>query len=248
MANFMTDGYSDYFEKTDPKKVEHFLLERVKKNKLRVQTIASIIKTKLDKSLNGLTILEFGCSTGYASREFALMGNQCAGVDVSQEVIDIARKDHQNIAKLSFVKISDALPFPDKSFDIVFSSEVIEHVPIDQRRQYFKEFRRVMKDNGAGYISFPNFWFPLEPHYLIPFHHWVQRLWPREGLEYEDIPSKYGIRKALQEYFEVLDVTREFLESDYVSSYYSRSKVLLAKWLSRTPMSIQDYLLLTPRR
>ena len=59
-----------------------------------------------------------------------------------------------------------ALPFPDKSFDIVFSNSTIEHVgDIERQAQFAKEIRRV----GRSYwVQTPNKWFPIEPHYVLP--------------------------------------------------------------------------------
>jgi SAM-dependent methyltransferase len=43
--------------------------------------------------------------------------------------------------------------FPDESFDIVYCSHVLEHVPDD--RKAIREFRRVMKPNGWAAVMVP---------------------------------------------------------------------------------------------
>ena len=243
----MTEGYTKAFLKQSRDQLNAFNEERKKKNKLRIIAISELMGRQLNREMRNMSILEFGCGTGWGIREFALMHNRCKGVDVFQEVIDIAYKSHQDIPNLDFHKINDELPFEDKTFDFVYSSEVIEHVPLCKRDHYFKEFRRVMKDDGCGYISYPNFWFPLEQHYFIPFHHWLQRVFQWKNLRYEDIPSKYSLRKKLSPYFNYKNVTLDFLRSSYVQNYYPKYKTRIARVLSRSPFSIQDYLFLTPK-
>jgi ubiquinone/menaquinone biosynthesis C-methylase UbiE len=49
------------------------------------------------------------------------------------------------------------MPFPDAHFDIVVSSEVIEHTPNPE--QAIKEIYRVLKPGGVMVLSTPNrFW------------------------------------------------------------------------------------------
>jgi hypothetical protein len=60
-----------------------------------------------------------------------------------------------------------ALPFSDKSFDIVYSNAVLEHLPGRIAVERFcSEVQRVGKN---WFISTPNFWYPIEPHYHLPF-------------------------------------------------------------------------------
>jgi len=59
-----------------------------------------------------------------------------------------------------------ALPFGDKSFDVVFSNAVIEHLPDwEAQRRFAAEVKRVGR---AWFVTTPNFWFPFEVHYRLP--------------------------------------------------------------------------------
>jgi hypothetical protein len=66
-----------------------------------------------------------------------------------------------------------SLPFPDKFFDVAFSNSVIEHLGTEaNQKQFAAEASRVAK---AYFIQTPNRHFPVEPHYLTPFIHWVPK-------------------------------------------------------------------------
>jgi SAM-dependent methyltransferase len=65
---------------------------------------------------------------------------------------------------------AEGLPFADRSFDLVYCNSVIEHVPRTRRAAFAAELRRV----GRGwYVQTPAWSFPLEPHALLPFAHWL---------------------------------------------------------------------------
>ena len=65
---------------------------------------------------------------------------------------------------------ADGLPFDDGEFDLVYSSSVIEHVEPSRRAAFASEVRRV----GRGwFVQTPAYSFPIEPHALLPFAHWL---------------------------------------------------------------------------
>lgn len=68
------------------------------------------------------------------------------------------------------------LPFADGTFHIGFSNAVIEHVGSrDEQRQFVAEMVRTC---GRSFICTPNRGFPIDPHTLLPFAHWLpRRLW-----------------------------------------------------------------------
>jgi hypothetical protein len=74
------------------------------------------------------------------------------------------------------------LDMQDRSYDIVFSNSVIEHVGSWERQKAFaNEVRRV---GNALWIQTPAFECPLEPHFLTPFIHWFPPSFQRAMARY----------------------------------------------------------------
>jgi hypothetical protein len=64
-----------------------------------------------------------------------------------------------------------ALPFPDHSFDVAFSNSVVEHLGgLSRQSQFANEIRRVAR---GYFVQTPHRAFPVEPHLLTPFIHWL---------------------------------------------------------------------------
>jgi ubiquinone/menaquinone biosynthesis C-methylase UbiE len=100
-------------------------------------------------------VLDAGCGAGQGSAYLSRSGARyVVGIDVSSEAIVYARRTFpQN--NLTFV-VMDALylGFPDHTFDLVTSIEVIEHLSEPDR--YIAEIRRVLRDRGILVLSTPN--------------------------------------------------------------------------------------------
>jgi hypothetical protein len=91
------------------------------------------------------------------------------------------------------------LPFDEKSFDLVFSNAVIEHVGIQEdQRKFINEHERVGK---FWMLTTPNRHFPVESHSYVLFKHmsgawvpkYVSRLLSKRDLR-EIIPSTGEIK------------------------------------------------------
>lgn len=62
------------------------------------------------------------------------------------------------------------LPFADAAFDLAYCSSVIEHVAPADRPAFARELARVAR---AVFVQTPAWSFPVEPHALLPFAHWL---------------------------------------------------------------------------
>jgi ubiquinone/menaquinone biosynthesis C-methylase UbiE len=101
---------------------------------------------------DGKNLLDVGCGIGTIGLELKKKGFQVSGVDFSEVGIKKCLELGLD-AKLSDID-ADGLKFNDKSFDVVWAGDVIEHVfdPIF----LFEEIYRVLKDDGCLLATVPN--------------------------------------------------------------------------------------------
>lgn len=87
--------------------------------------------------IKGKKILDIGCGKGTAMKQFAKYGLEAFGIDCRDEGLRNFR--------LCNIE-SDAIPYEDNTFDIVYSKSVIEHVTNSEN--FVKESLRVLKPGG----------------------------------------------------------------------------------------------------
>ncbi|OPY16766.1 MAG: putative methyltransferase YcgJ [Syntrophus sp. PtaB.Bin138] len=114
------------------------------------------LEIELSRIRPGDSVLEIGCGTGtltLAAKEHAGSG-RVAGIDIAPEMV--ARAQKKAVRKgvdVSFTEGSiAAIPFPDKSFDVVMCSFMIFHMPDDVQKAGIAEISRVLKQGGHLFI------------------------------------------------------------------------------------------------
>ena len=90
--------------------------------------------------LPGESVLDVGCNSGYLP-EFLPKGCVADAVDLSPALVEKARA--RGLYRSVQVAPAESLPFPDKSFDVVFMAGVIEY-PFDPQ-QVMRELARIAK-------------------------------------------------------------------------------------------------------
>lgn len=107
-------------------------------------------------------ILDFGCGVGGTIPHFfeLFQGARLHGADVSEESLALAKDRHADIAKFTCFD-GDRLPYPDASFDIVFTSCVFHHIEPDRWSASMRDILRVLRPGGEFFFFEHNPWNPL---------------------------------------------------------------------------------------
>jgi 2-polyprenyl-3-methyl-5-hydroxy-6-metoxy-1,4-benzoquinol methylase len=107
--------------------------------------------------LAGKRVLDFGCGVGYGTEHLASRALAADGVDISGTAIDYA-KQRYSAPNLRFFVADLTGPLPDElvleSYDLVASSEVLEHVP--DVFSYVWNLASMLEDDGVAIVGTPN--------------------------------------------------------------------------------------------
>ncbi len=117
-------------------------------------------------------VLDWGCGRGVMVEYLHSCGFDAYGCDVSPIWVNFPDSPADRLTLISLKPYR--LPYADNTFDVVFSTSVLEHA--SNQEEYFSEIHRVLKVGGISMHLFPGKWYlPYEPHILIPL---VNYFWP----------------------------------------------------------------------
>jgi SAM-dependent methyltransferase len=165
----------------------------------------------LGRNLQDTICVDVGCSSGLITQALAPLFKGMVGIDYDS--VALARITTELPLKLQFIQ-GDAmeLPFATSSVWLVLCAQVYEHVPSSTR--LFSELRRVLAPGGGLFFSGPNWLYPIEPHYFLPFLHWLPEKWADAYLRTSNLGAHYyersrtwwSLRREFDTY-EIYDLT-----------------------------------------
>lgn len=112
----------------------------------------------LGRISSGERVLDLGCGTGRFTVPLAESGAAVTGLDLSQGMIEIARRKLADRGLHAEMQQGDMahMPFPDGSFDTVTSMLALMHIPLEDRQAVFLEVSRVLKPGGRMLLCVKN--------------------------------------------------------------------------------------------
>jgi SAM-dependent methyltransferase len=134
----------------------------------------------LKGALRDKEVLDFGCGYGGKTVEYKLQceAKRVCGVEPFEHVIELSRKyaESRGAHGVEFKVCGHTeIPYPDASFDVVLSHDVLEHV--QDPRLSLAEIRRVLRPGGLSVNVFPVYLGAFSHHldYIVrvPGLHWV---------------------------------------------------------------------------
>lgn len=173
-------------------------------------------------------VLDIGCSNGSGVKIINdLAGsNICYGLDASKHGIDYCNKKNPNNEDKYKVASLPNIPFDDDMFNVIFSSDVIEHLLPEDVEKSFNEINRVTQKNSHIFLSIA----------LVP-----------ESNRYEEVLKQYHLEDlhttlfSSEKWFNIFK-QHNFKIQEYNIGYEAKGKMINNKDYSNKEGNLDIYL------
>jgi 2-polyprenyl-3-methyl-5-hydroxy-6-metoxy-1,4-benzoquinol methylase len=102
--------------------------------------------------------LDFGCGVGRLSQALAKYFSTVDGVDISPSMIDLAKKYNRFENKVTYHlnNKNDLTLFNDNSFDLIYTTDVFQHMSPKYMEGYLCELLRILSHDGILIFQLPS--------------------------------------------------------------------------------------------
>lgn len=117
--------------------------------KCRKRFVMAAVATFSRSTKGPLRILDIGCGRGWMTDALSRFG-EAMGVDLSV-------KEAQTLyPSLHFEEMDIVSRFPEGTYDVVVSSEVIEHLPLEHQAEHIERIAGALRKDGLLILTTPN--------------------------------------------------------------------------------------------
>jgi SAM-dependent methyltransferase len=131
----------------------------------------------LDGSLAGKMVLDVGCGRGELVMRLRQLGVRAFGIEVEPRYVHSGQILNQlyqdDFPVIQLMQPGASFPYPDDIFDTVASFQVLEHVR--DLEPLAREIGRVLRPGGETLHVLPAKYRIVEPHFFLPFVHWLPK-------------------------------------------------------------------------
>jgi 2-polyprenyl-3-methyl-5-hydroxy-6-metoxy-1,4-benzoquinol methylase len=189
---------------------------------------AALVKNYKNEIKNSEKILDFGCGDGSLMQEIASIKKNkiIYGYENSPKIISNLKTKFKNKKNFSFLT-----SFRDKKFDLIFCTEVIEHLYDSDLQKLIKTLISLKSPNGYIIFSTPNNEVIEDSLILNPinnklFHRWQHvRSWNKSSLQ------KFLIENNFKEFYFIettlWNYSQNFIRNLYRKFYYKNLNLIL---------------------
>lgn len=124
-----------------------------------VDTVLGIVRERIDRNFQPSRAFDFGCGVGRLTIPLARICPHVVGADVSHNMLNEARKNLRNnvITNVDLVTSDDELANVSGMFDLVVSSNVLQHIPARRGEAILKAMIDRLDAGGVGVLDFTYF-------------------------------------------------------------------------------------------
>jgi len=178
---------------------------RERRNRLLVRRLGDLAQKVELRDGRRLRVIDIGGAPGF----WRTLAADAVPADVTLVNIEPVPLPEARHGQMAFAAVGgdarDLKGFADGAFDLVISNSVLEHV--GQWGDIERAAREMRRLAAHGWVQTPAFGFPVEPHFALPFVHWLPvplraallPHLPHQGYEHLRFGSLGDARRAVEE-------------------------------------------------